>query len=171
MDSLEGAIGHVLAVQPGEIAAAIVDSMWHRRLVSGDDVAGWCASLPERMALPLSRIQGRCESGTESLFFLRMQAKRIAIRPQVWIGPYRVDFLIGDRLVVEIDSAAHHGAREQRIRDARRASELVAMGYLVLRFDYREVMHGWSAVEAEVLAFVSRDAHRRRGPDRRGRHN
>jgi very-short-patch-repair endonuclease len=71
----------------------------------------------------------------------------------------RLDLLVGDRLVVECDSEAHHGSPEQRVRDLRRDAALAALGFIVLRFDYRQVLFEPDAVRAAVRGYVSRGLH------------
>jgi very-short-patch-repair endonuclease len=51
---------------------------------------------------------------------------------QVWIGPYRVDFLYRpERLVVEADSYQFHGTKKRFVEDRRRTAYLIAGGYEV----------------------------------------
>ena len=66
---------------------------------------------------------------------------------------------MGDRLLLEIDSEEHHGGRGGRIRDAKRDSELVALGYIVIHFDYAEVIYDLPTVLSEVLALVRVGVH------------
>lgn len=87
-------------------------------------------------------------SGLESLFIFRIRRVGINVRQQVKIGRDRVDVVIGDRLVVELDSREFHDPDSDSRRDAR----LLALGYLVLRFRYRQIMYEWATVEAAVLA-------------------
>lgn len=106
-------------------------------------------------------VDGRCESGTETLFRLRMRRRVPRLRCQVHVpGVGDVDFLIGDRLVVEVDGRAFHDTASTFENDRRRDAALSALGYRVLRFSYQQVMHGWSSVERAVLAAVIRGDHR-----------
>jgi very-short-patch-repair endonuclease len=56
------------------------------------------------------------------------------------------------RLAVELDGAAFHGSPEQRERDLRRDAALAAVGWLVLRFTYRRLVHEPEACRAEIAA-------------------
>ena len=71
------------------------------------------------------------------------------LEPNCKIGPYRVDFLIVPRLVVEIDGDPPSAAtRDQLVRDRRRDRYLVAQGYAVLRFAGAEVWaNPWRCAE------------------------
>jgi len=83
--------------------------------------------------------------------------RRLAPRRQVKIAPVgRVDFVFGDRLVVEIDGYEYHSSRDDFESDRRRDAMLSALGYRVLRFSHRQVMDRWTEVETAVLAAISR---------------
>lgn len=117
--------------------------------------------LPSTVARESDLIDGVCESGTETLFHVRIRRRCSLVRRQVRIsGVGRVDFLIGERLVVEIDGSIHHHGPEAFEHDRRRDAALAVAGYRVLRFSYRQVMYDWPAVEAAVLAAVQRGDHR-----------
>ena len=85
-----------------------------------------------------------------------MRRLGIRVRQQVQIGPDRVDVVIGDRLVIELDSREFHEREKDYARDAR----LGARGYRVLRFTYHQVMNDWPSVERAVLAARARSDHR-----------
>lgn len=116
-------------------------------------------SLPAPHREALLRADGICESGTETVFHERSRRIRRLhdVRRQVTIaGVGRVDFLIGDRLVIEIDGFAYHSDPEQFEQDRRRDAALSALGYRVLRFSYHQVMSRWPEVEGAVWAAIAR---------------
>ena len=76
-------------------------------------------------------------------------------------GVGRVDFLIGECLVVEVDGAEFHTTREAFEEDRRRDALLSSLGYRVLRFSYNQINKRWPVVEAALLAAISRGDHRR----------
>ncbi|WP_401000909.1 endonuclease domain-containing protein [Agromyces sp. GXQ0307] len=101
-----------------------------------------------------------CQSGTETIVRLLLRGRRVAHRTQVHIaGVGRVDVLVGDRLVIEIDGEGFHTGPEFE-RDRRRDFELTMRGYLVLRLSYSMVMHEWDTVREGVLALIARGEHR-----------
>ncbi len=84
----------------------------------------------------------------------------LSIERQVHIpGVGRVDFLIGTRLVVEVDGFSYHSNPAQFEADRRRDALLSQLGYRVLRFSYLQVMESWKDVETAVLAAVFRGDH------------
>lgn len=153
-------LAEALKCQPAEIGFAMVESALHRALLSEKDRAELHRLVPGRCRSLVSRAGAASGSGTESLFAFRIAALGVLFQQQVDIGGVgRVDFVIGDRLIVEIDSEQHHGGLTQRKRDLERDSIAASLGFITLRFDYWQVMDDWATVEAAVIASVSRGDH------------
>lgn len=149
----------VLHCQPGDMAFAVIESALHNRLVSSADIARLASAVPSRRGV-LRMARSDAGSGTESIFRFRMAQLGIRMKSQIEIdGIGRVDFVIGDRLTVEIDSREHHDERSHRLRDLDRDAVAHSLGYLPLRFDYVQVMSDWDAVASTVVAIVQRGDH------------
>lgn len=56
------------------------------------------------------------------------------------------------KLAVELDGAAHHTSPEDRRRDLARDRELAALGWVVLRFTFADVLRDPAGVRAKLLA-------------------
>lgn len=138
-----------------ESAFVLCESALFRRVLSQNQFAGVLDGVPNTARTRLALAGSLSESGTESLFSFRASGFGVRIRQQVWLGPDRVDFLLGERLVIEIDSVAHHDPTEGAKRDAR----LSVLGYRVLRFMYTQIVGDWPGVEAAVMAALSRGDH------------
>ena len=69
-------------------------------------------------------------------------------------------FLIGERLVLQIDGGHHVG--HQRDRDNAHDARLRLMGYHVIRVGYTQMMDDWAAVQESIMQAVARGLHRRR---------
>jgi very-short-patch-repair endonuclease len=143
-------------------ATCALDSALRHKLVTLSQ-AQWLLTTPKgRRIVALS--DGRSESGIETLARLRLRSLGLPVRVQVkFRGIGRVDLLIGDRLIIELDGDAWHSTQEQREEDRRRDSALVARGYLVLRAGYWRVIESWDGFEREVLAVTRRREHLWRG--------
>ncbi|MGD7707809.1 DUF559 domain-containing protein [Microlunatus sp. Y2014] len=138
---------------------AILDSATHRLGLFPSELGELLREAPAK-ARRLLHLCDRAESGTESLARLRLRALRLPVRVQVPIaGVGRVDLLVGRRLVIEIDSRAHHTGTENHSRDRTRDRRLVALGYLPVRLTYHQVVHDWEAVLPDLLAIVRRGEH------------
>ncbi|AYF98500.1 DUF559 domain-containing protein [Protaetiibacter intestinalis] len=83
----------------------------------------------------------------------------IGFRIQEWIDDMRVDFLIGDRLVIEVDGREFHGAHAGFEHDRMRDAKLSVLGYRVLRFSYAQVVYRPDEVLAAIRAALVRNDH------------
>jgi very-short-patch-repair endonuclease len=102
------------------------------------------------------------DSGLESLLRWRLRHLGLAIRSQVKILDVGiVDFLIGDRLIVEVDGKPNHATESMRHKDLVRDANAAAADYVTLRFDYAMVIHDWPLVERAIRAQVSAGRHHR----------
>jgi very-short-patch-repair endonuclease len=82
-------------------------------------------------------------------------------RPQARIdGVGRVDLLIGDRLVLELDGRGWHSSEEAFEEDRRRDLALLERGYLVIRVSYNQVMTQWDWIERVIRQLVALNEHR-----------
>ncbi len=109
-------------------------------LLSARSLALLRAALPERLRTACDLADGQAESPIETLVRLGLIERGIAFTLQAWVLPiHRVDFLLGDRLVVEVDGRRYHDDPEAFERDRARDAMLAAWGFRVLRFSYRQV--------------------------------
>ena len=76
----------------------------------------------------MADLEARKDSNAEAVFFYLLRDKNIPFEFQYKIGPYRVDYLIGKDLVVELDGPGH-----DKKKDERRDKYLEKMGYRILR--------------------------------------
>lgn len=151
---LDDALADYARCAPVEHLAAAVDSALHQGHIGREH------ALARRFAA--YGIDGTCESGIETIFWLRMRRHRLPTTRQVrFPGLGRVDFLLGERLVVEVDGQEFHDTESSFEKDRQRDATLSTFGYRVLRFSYHLVLNEWPLVEAAVLAAVSRGDHRR----------
>lgn len=97
------------------------------------------------------------DAGTESIFRTRLRWLRLPMTPQVWLLGHRVDFLIGERLVVQIDGGHHVDA--QRSSDIAHDALLKLHGYHVIRISYTQLMQQWHEVHALIIAAIAQRLH------------
>lgn len=158
-ESLEDRIENVLALvaecRPFESALAIWESALNKKLVELPLLQGLPfkgrARLVREAASPYS------DSGLESFVMPRLRWLRVRILPQTWVAGHRVDFLIGDRLALQIDGGHHVGA--QREQDIRHDAALTLMGYHVIRVGYTQVMDDWPSVQNDIMLAVAQGLH------------
>ncbi len=162
VDGVELALAASSRCVSAETMLVLLESAINLRLVDRADLHHILRHCPPKM-IDLIAACRASESGTETMVRDRLRRRRVSVRSQVQIGDIgRVDLLVGRRLVVEVDSVAHHtdvvSYRRDRLRDLR----LVARGYQVVRLTYEQVMFGWPEVEEHLLHLTRRREHRRR---------
>lgn len=135
------------------------ESAWRLGLLSAADRAEIRTQLPARLARLVDIARPDADSGLESLLRLRLMDRGIHLDCQVWIrGVGRVDFLLGGRIILEVDGRLNHDGPSLRHKDLLRDAHAAASGYETLRFDYAMVVHQWPLVEAAILARMARSA-------------
>lgn len=72
-------------------------------------------------------------------FTIDMEEEKENIEDGCVIGPYKVDFVLYEKIVVEIDGHDSHKTKEQRSKDYARERFLQKEGYTVVRFMGTEV--------------------------------
>ena len=154
------AVRQSIRILPFDDAVALVDSALNGRgappVLDGSAVSELRRSLPRRLHAVLDAVDGRSESGAESIARVRLLRAGFQERPQVAVlAGIRVDLLVGDRLVVEIGSREFHAIPEQYEADHARATTLQAVGFDYLEFTTDQVMNDWDAVESVIAARVA----------------
>lgn len=146
------------ACVPDEWFVAALDAATHqprdgRRILGDPDRDRLAALLPRRSSAALALVDPSAESCLETLLRLAMVRRGIGpIVAQAQPHPaHRVDFLVRGVLVVEADGEAFHDPEQDRIRDA----ELRALGYVVLRFSYRDIVFDIERVLDEIEAALA----------------
>lgn len=148
---------HVLQCRPEEESVPMVECALRR----GDTVREFLAErLPGRRngraRSALLKADCSADSAVEVVARLILTGAGLRVRAQVQLtGVGRVDFLVEDFLVVEIDGAAYHSDRAALRRDRRRNNTAILSGYAVLRFCYEDVMYHQAELLAQVLAAVA----------------
>ncbi|GEB45386.1 hypothetical protein MTE01_13310 [Microbacterium testaceum] len=158
VDGVVNILGVVSKCLPTEQALAVWDSALNKKLVTLDEMrryrlTGRGRALPD-LATPLA------DSGLETFLIVRLRWLGERLTPQAWILGHRVDLLIGERLVVQVDGAHHVGA--QREADIRHDARLMLNGYHVIRVGYRQVVEDWPSVQQLVVHAIAQGLHRAR---------
>lgn len=154
-DPLENALNAVAHCQPFEEAVAIWDSALNKRLVEWQTLSK--LPLTGRAKKVLLASNRFADSGLESYVRTRLAWLRIRIVAQAWLYGHRVDFLIGARLVLQIDGSQHTGA--QRSSDNQHDAELRLRGYEIIRVTYTQVMFDWPTVQQQIMLAVAQGKH------------
>lgn len=155
VDSLTDTLVNIAHCQPHEDAVASWDSALNKQLIDRTLLEQLPLSATARKVLQST--SPFADSGLESYVRLRLRWMRIPIRPQIWIAGHRVDFLIGERLVLQVDGGHHTG--EQRDIDNAHDADLRNRGYEVIRVGYRQVMDQWPMVQEQIMLAIANRLH------------
>ena len=154
------ALAQTLACRGSEEFFVALESTMRKRLVTTAELAGLRARLRPGWRWLVDFARWDADSGLESLLRLRLHAVGISLESQVEVpGVGRVDFVLGDRLILEVDGKPNHVGASKRHKDLVRDAVAAAHGFDTLRFDYALVVHDWPLVEAAILAKVERGLH------------
>lgn len=156
VDCVENVLTLVAQCRPREEALAIWESALHQRAVDRDVLAR--LPLPPAGRELLAVATPWSMSGLESFVPERLRWLRLSIVPQAWVLGHRVDFLIGERLVLQIDGGHHVG--RQREEDIAHDAELMLRGFHVIRVGYFQVVDRWPEVQDLVMRAVAVGLHR-----------
>jgi very-short-patch-repair endonuclease len=167
MDSVGplNALAHIIRCQEEQIAIAALDSATYQRIVSEAGLDKLFASLPAKYRRYRRRVDARCMSGIETIVRLMILDAGLNCEPQVFIPSIGfVDFVVEGRVVVETDGRLGHADAPGTARDYDRDVALAALNYIVLRFNYRQVM---SSPEVVLRAVRGALVVAQTGPDQR----
>ena len=155
VDPLENVLGYVATCLPYGEAQAVWESALNQGLVRLDQLR----RLPYRGAARqlLYECTPYSDSGLETFVKQNMRRVNVMVRPQAVILGRPVDFLIGERLVLQIDGGHHVG--RQRRSDIAHDAELILAGYTVIRVDYVQVTEHWPEVQHRLLLAMAQGLH------------
>ena len=149
----------ILDCRGGEAFFAAFESALRQGLVDEPMRAVLRDRVPIRDRQLVDLARSDADSGLESLLRLRLHRRGLSLARQVSIpGVGTVDFVVGDRLILEADGETHGGPsrHSDRVRDAVAA----ALGFVTLRFDYALIIHDWELVESAILTAIAQNLHR-----------
>ncbi|WP_029149334.1 endonuclease domain-containing protein [Microbacterium indicum] len=155
VDPIENVLAHAAVCFAEPQAFAIWESALNRDLVTSHHLRSlpWTSIAARRLSALASDLS---DSGVESTFVWQARNAGFRVVQQAMIDGHPVDGLIGRRLVVQLDGFAFHSDPARRRRDLAQDRRLLARGYTVLRFDYRDIMHDWPLVERDIRAALAR---------------
>lgn len=155
------ALEHAVHCLDADHAAVVLESGLNRRLISADQAREVCRSLSRKKRRQIFPLSQTAESGTETVVRRALLRRGFPVRAQVVIpGVGRVDLLVGEKLIIECDSVAHHSDPRKYSEDRGRDLAARRRGYTVLRLTYENVMVTWERSLQDLLVMLRRGDHR-----------
>lgn len=156
VDGIENVLALVATCLPYEEALVVWESALRAGKADRHTLSQY--ALPPAARRLLAEAGIFSDSGLETLVVPRLLWMGLPLRRQIWIAGHRVDLLIGDRLVLQIDGGHHVGA--QREADNAHDAALMLMGYHVIRVGYGDVVDRWHEVQELIMRAVAQGRHR-----------
>lgn len=114
---------------------------------------------PHRTRFLVDHLEPRSEEGIESIVRFRLAAAGVRSKVQVVVRTRtRVDLLIDDWLVLEIDGRDTHDTEKAFTQDRVRSAWIIREGRIVVRFAYATVIYEWPFVLETVQAITRQHA-------------
>lgn len=155
VDGVANTLITVATCVPHEEALVIWESALNKGMIALSELEG--LPLPGRARAVAAVAQPLSDSGLETFVIVRLRWLGVRLVPQAFLFGHRVDLLIGDRLVLQVDGSHHVGS--QREEDIRHDAILMVNGYHVIRVGYRQVMHDWPQVQSLITSAIARGLH------------
>lgn len=155
VDSVPNLLSIVAKCQPYEQALTIWESAIRRKQITPDTMR--TLPLSARSLRILDDARPFADEGTESILFVRLTWLGLPMRRQIMVLGHRVDLLIGDRLVIQVDGGHH--VDQQRTSDNKHDARLRLAGYHTIRVSYWQLMHEWHVVQDLILGAIARGLH------------
>jgi very-short-patch-repair endonuclease len=154
-DGIENTLVLIAQCRPFEEALVVWESALRLGVITLEVMRGLPLGPRARRILEVARPYA--DSGVETVVVPRLRWLRLPLRRQVVLAGHRVDLLIGDRLVLQIDGGHHVDA--QREADNAHDALLRLMGYHVVRVSYHQVFDAWPAVQELILLAIAQGHH------------
>lgn len=155
------ALAQAVLCQLPRHAIASIDSALNKGLITRADLSDVFRALPARFEALRPLVDGRAQSGPESLMRLMLLSLGCRVDLQVWFESVGyVDLVVDGWLVVECDSKEFHSSWKQQVKDRRRDAVLAALGYATLRVTAEDILYHPERVLAAARGLVF--AHRAR---------
>ena len=147
---------HLPRIDDDHHAVATLDSALNRRLLTPAGLEALMRRMPRRVRRLRGRLDGRAESGLESLLRLAIEDEGWTVESQVEVARVgRVDLVIDGWLVIEADGSTWHDDHEAIDRDRERNGALVLREYRWHRFGYAQVMDDLAGCIAVIRALLA----------------
>lgn len=157
--SVVDALVHAVRCQPARYAIASIDSALNKGLLTEEQLGDVFAALPARYRVLRPFVDGRAQSGPETLVRLMVRSLGCAVDLQVEFPDVGfVDLVVDGWLVIECDSKAFHSEWSAQLTDYRRDLALAQQGYCVLRLTAEDIMYSPEKVLAAIRG-VTRTSH------------
>ena len=160
---LRECIEQVLLNHDHETALIVLESAINRKLLRQYEALELLRTTPKKVQRLIPYLNGRAMSGSETRVRYYIERCGVRVVAQVYI-PYVgwVDTVVGDSLIVECDSDAHHSSQESYENDRRRDLAALDQGHETVRLSYLQIWRQWEATQLSLMKRIRTGKHRGR---------
>lgn len=158
-ESVPQTLAQILLSADQTAAMCSCDSALNRGLLDVFQLFELFDRLPRRFRRLRPLLDGRADSGLETIVRLWLVSIGLGVRSQVMIGGRAVDLLVGTSLVIETDGREWHSEEERFNSDRIRTAQLQSRGYTVIKLSYLMITFNWPLVEAVVRSALRSGRH------------
>ncbi len=156
---LELAVADALTCLPPHLLIAVLDSLLHEGLISGNRLQALIRRGPRRVHHLIAHLDARSESGIESIVRYLLAIAGIRAKVQVVVRSRdRVDLEVDDWLVIECDGRRWHAQEAAFSQDRARVVRLMRQGRIVLQCAAAMILFEPDAVVDAVRDVMTRHA-------------
>ena len=160
------ALRQAVLCQDEEHSIASIDSAIRKRYIRGNDLDVLFQSLPQRLQRLRAELDPLADSGTESIFRVRLRRLGHKVEPQRDVpGSSKFDALIDDVVAVDLDSRRWHGDEAQQEWDYDKTLLSFLWGRPALRIRPHHLFEKWPETLQVIERTIedARDLRRYRG--------
>lgn len=141
-----------LECQAPEWSLALVDYLERNRLLSNSEWSMVANRASQKSGKVIAMRSPIPESPLESIARWKLARAKIPYVMQHQIGSFRVDFVVGRALIMEVHGQQFHASPENWEKDKKRVAALRAQGWDVLEFSFEQITNSWKSVELAIRA-------------------
>ncbi len=160
--TLRECLHQVLLFHDAETGLVVLESAVNLGKIPVAEARELIGLVPKRKQHQLRFFAPSAQSGSETRVRYFLQRHRIPVFPQVYIpGVGRVDLVVGNSLIIECDSRAHHSTERDYQIDRTRDFSSMMTGRETVRLGYGQIWNTWEETSTGLLIKARNPRYRR----------
>ena len=153
---------HVLRNHDLETSLIVIESAINKALLTFAEARELIGNGPKRTHHLAGHLHWS-QSGSETRVRYFFERRGVKVQTQIQLSQTdRADMLVGDQLIIECDSNAHHSSQVAYENDRRRDLLARDLGYQTIRLSYSQIWEYWASTQQSLLQYIRHRVHRRR---------
>ena len=154
------AVSQVMRFHDAETGLIVLESAVDKKCLTPAQARALIQELPPTLQLPYRFFEPTAQSGSETRVRVFLRQLRVKVSAQVTIpGVGRADLVVGNSLIIECDSAAHHTSAHDYNVDRHRDAAARLLGYQVIRLSFAQIWVDWEETKNFIRSIIHTHAH------------